>query len=407
MNAQHPVRRRTALATLAATAFTAACGGGGGDAGAPGTPPPAAPPSSWVEGTVTGFGSVFVGGVRYDDSTAEVVDEDGAPRGRDDLKLGMRVEIEAGAVDRVAGLALARRIRLGSELFGPAGAINVPAGTLDVLGQSVLVTEATVFDDSLVGGLSAVADGMLLEVWGFLDVAQQRTVATRVQQRDVAVSYQVRGVVTDLDTTARSFRIGGELISYGGLASAPAAGLLANGRVLRVRVHNVPTAGAWVATQLFAGLRLPLARPDARIEGTITAWTSAARFSVNGLAVDAGTAQFPDGTAGLGVGARVEVNGAVVLDASGTATLVATKVEIETRRPPLLWRPLELRGDITRIDTAAKTFALRGVVVDYASTALYLGGTEADLAVGLRVEVQGGLAADRTRLVARRIQIRR
>ena len=68
----------TRILGLLAALTIAACGGGSDSAavGSGGT-------GSFSVGTITGFGSVFVNGQRYDDSSASVSDEDG-PRSRTD-----------------------------------------------------------------------------------------------------------------------------------------------------------------------------------------------------------------------------------------------------------------------------------------------------------------------------------
>ena len=398
--------RRAALATavaLLSAAFMAACGGGGGDS--PSASGPTAMPSgagSYAQGAITGFGSVIVGGVRFDDSNASVTDDDDGVRSRSEFRLGMTVAVDGGAVDRAANgaSALALRIRLGNEIVGPVGAVDTTASTLTVLGQTVLVTTSTVFDDSLSGGLAAVRVGQVLEVYGMLDPAGGRVVATRVELEDSASVYKLRGAITALDTTAKTFSIGGQTISYAGLPAASVPPGLANGQIVRVRLATTQVNGQWVATALRGGLRLLPALPDAKVEGVITAFTSSASFSVNGLAVNAANANFPDGNSGVVLGARVEVSGRVV-----DGVLVASKVEIEDRRT-LGLRPLELRGELGNLDTAAKTFALRGVTVWYGGSVDWRDGSEATLANGRRVEVRGVLSADRTRLEARRIDFK-
>ena len=67
-------------------------------------------------------------------------------------------------------------------------------------------------------------------------------------------------------------------------------------------------------------------REDAHLRGAITALTSIAAFEVNGLPVDAASASFPDGSAGMVLGTQVEVKGEVV-----NGVLVATKVELDAR----------------------------------------------------------------------------
>ena len=54
---------------------------------------------SYSEGPIGGFGSVIVNGVHFDDSQARIVDADGHTLQSGDLKLGMTVQIDAGAID--------------------------------------------------------------------------------------------------------------------------------------------------------------------------------------------------------------------------------------------------------------------------------------------------------------------
>ena len=393
---------RLALASataIGATALLVACGGGGDATPAAGATPPVA--SSYTQGAITGFGSVFVAGVRFDDSAATFDDDEGNSRSRSELKLGMMVEVDAGAVDRSAASALALRIRLGNEIVGPVGTKDVAASTVQVLGQTVLVTTSTVFDETLAGGLSALTTGTVVEVYGILDPTTGRVVATRIEAEAGATAYKLRGQISNLNTTLKTFTINGQLISY---ASLPGVGVppgLTNGQIVRVRLQTTQVAGAWVATALRGGLRVPdVAHREAHVEGVISTFTSTGNFEVNGLKVDASGATFPDGTAGIVLGARVEVEGVVT-----AGVLVASKVEIAERRTPAE-RPLELRGELGSLNTTDKTFALRGVTVWYGGAVEYRDGTEATLANGKRVEVKGVLSTDRTRLEARRIEFK-
>ena len=380
-------------------ALVAACGGGGDAAPGAGI---AAPQSatSYTQGVISGFGSIIVGGVHFDDSRAAVRDDDGNARNRSELKLGMMVEVDAGNVDRAAASAQAMQIRWGSEIVGPVGVVDALASTVEVLGQTVLVTTSTVFDDTLAGGLAALVAGRVVEVHGILDPANGRVVATRIEAEDSPAAYKLRGQIANLDSTAKTFTINGQPVSYTGLPAAMVPPGLTNGQIVRVLLQTTQVNGAWVAIALRGGLRLPDRSGEAHLEGVITSFTSTASFSLNGLPVDATNASFPDGTTGVEIGARVEVEGTVV-----GGVLVATKVEIEERQVQFR-RPLELRGELGNLNTTDKTFALRGVTVWYGGTVEWRDGTEATLANGKRVEVRGVLAADRTRLEARRIDFK-
>lgn len=395
------VSRRTVLsAALAssASALLVACGGGGDDA--PSTTGGTASTSSYTDGVISGFGSVIVGGVRFDDSAASVSTEDGVAIASSAMKLGMTVEIEGGRIDSAAASALALRIRLNTEVLGPVDAVDTTAGIVTVLGQTVLVTTSTVFDDTLAGGLAALSVGAVVEVYGTLDPANGRIVATRIEAEDSATAYKLRGRIADVDTTASTFSINGTVISYAGLPAAQVPPGLANGQLVRVRLQTAQVGGQWVATALRGGRRWPDAILEAKLEGIVTAFSSLSSFSVNGLPVNAATASFPDGTAGIVLGARVEVTGSIV-----DGVMQASKVEIEERRLPGP-RHWDLRGEIGNLNTTDKTFALRGITVWYGGTVDFRDGTEATLANGVRVRVRGPLATDRTRLEATRIDFR-
>ena len=94
---------------------------------------------TYASGPITGFGSIIVNGVRFDDSAAAVSDDDGAAIGRDRLKLGMQVEIESEVVsdDGSGRKARAAHVRFCSEIVGPVeGAPDVASGRLTVLGNT-------------------------------------------------------------------------------------------------------------------------------------------------------------------------------------------------------------------------------------------------------------------------------
>lgn len=390
----HPWRGPLAACVLA---LLAACGGGGGDA----TDPPVAAGTSYTAGAITGFGSVIVNGVRFDDSGAEIEDEDGGRHGADDLKLGAQVEVIASSIDRAAGTGVATLIRFGSEIKGPVEAVDMAAGRLTVLGQAVIVTPRTVFDDRLAGGLAGVAVDALVEVHGQYDAAQAAVVATRIEHEDSTSEYKLRGELQSLDTAARSFRIGDALIRYDDTTRLDTA--LANGARVKVRLQTTPVDGAWVATRVQGG-RSGLDDGDhaeAEVTGRITAWTSATTFSVDGLPVDASTATFREGQAGVVLGALVEVEGRI-----DNGVLIATKVHLEDEDDDgehERGEDYELHGAISGLDTAARQFNLRGVTVHYSDSTAWRDLGEAQLADGLQVEVKGNLSDDGTRLEATRI----
>ena len=374
-----------ALAALLGAALVVGCGGGGSSA-------PTETASSYTEGPVSGFGSVIVNGVRFDESAATVEDEDGVVQASSELKLGTMVEIDASDVRNAVARAL--RFRFSTDLVGPVNSIDATASTLVALGQTVDVTSTTVFADDLPGGLDGLTTGTVVGVHAHFDASNGHYVATRIDARPNAPLYRLRGIVSHLDTTAKTFQIGGEVISYANVPAGDLPNNFADGLRVRTRLLKTQVNGQWVAVTVRHGVRRLDDLPQAHLRGIVSSFTSATQFAVNGINVDASNASFPDGTAGIVLGARVEVEGR-----AQNGMIVARTVELDDDRKFELHR-FELHGAISGLDTTAKTFMLRGVKVNYNAAVAFVNGTASDLANDRKVEVRGVLAVDRRVLVA-------
>ncbi len=367
-----------------------ACGGGGADTPATvGT----TGPQSFATGPITGLGSVIVNGIRFDDSSARVEsDDDGSLRTARELKLGMMVEVQAGAIDDSAGRAVAGVIRFGSELVGAVTALDAAASTLRMLDQTVEVKATTVFEEGL-AGFGALALGQVLEIHAQFDGASGRYIATRIEREDNANVYRLRGRIAGLDAAAKTFRIGDAVINYAGV---PVADLpsLADGQRVRVRLQTAKVGNQWVAVSVRSGVRRVDDVGDARLRGLITAFTSAQQFEVQGIAIDASGARIEPNAAALVLGALVEVRGT-----ASAGRVVASRVSVRNERDDDL-RRVELHGSASALDTAAKTFMLREIKVDYSQVLEWKDGAAAELANGRQLEVKGVWSADRTTLIA-------
>jgi hypothetical protein len=377
------LRQALAVFCTATLAVVAACGGGGST-----TSGSTAAPTSYSQGPISGFGSIIVNGVRWDDSAATVTDDDGVNHPASDLKLGMMVEVEGGDIDHAGGTGKAMLLRIASEMVGPIASVDAAASTFVVLGVTIEVTTSTVFDSTISGGIGGLNASDVVEVQGLYDAANNKIVATRVQPATAANDYRLRGVVSALDPIAKTFMLGTETIAYGSITGD--ASWLKNGLQVKVRMQTTQVNGAWVADTVRPIVRTLEDLAEAEVEGTITDFTSVTSFSVNGLAVDASGATLPADTSGIVLGAHVEVKGAVK---DGVLVATSVKVDDDSRHdhPP---RTFELHGAISNVNTTDKTFALRGLTVSYAGTVSYLNGTEADLVEGAKVEIKGTLATD-------------
>lgn len=388
-------RRRELV--LAALALLGGCGGV--DSGGTGT---GSAPPTLAYGPITGFGSIIIGGVRYDESSAGIEADDGTMLARSGLRLGMQAEVMASQITSsatAAPSAIASSVRLRSEIVGPIEALDTARSELTVLGQRVAVVASTAFDDTPASGLAALSVGDVVEVYAGLDRAAGRYVASRIERRMAGLGYKLRGVVGSLSLTGRTLTIGAAVIDWSAVAPADPARELAPGSVLRITLSNAPSANVWRATALTRHVAMLADRERVEIEGRISALTSTARFEVDGLAVDAGSAVFPNGTAALALGARVEVEGS----ARG-GVLVAQRVEIKSDGEA---GEVELHGSIESVDTAARQFVVRGVRVVWSAATRFDSSTAADIVVGRKVEVKGRLSADGTRVEASEIHVER
>jgi Domain of unknown function (DUF5666) len=382
---------------LTAAVLAAGCGGGGGvDTGGTGTT------TAFSSGRISGFGSIIVNGIRFDDSTARVFDDDGVERGRGDLKLGMVTGVNAGAVtvDTSTGLSnsKATEIRYGSEIKGPVQALNAAAGTLTVIGQSVKVDTATVFED-LPTGLAGVQVGNLLEVYGFLDRSTGSYTATRIERKLSLLSYKVVGPISALDANAKTFSIGGISIGYG-LFNVSALPTLSNGLDIRATLQTIPKGNVWTATALSSNTPVVADGAQTELEGFITDFVSTSNFKVAGVAVNASGSGlvFKNGTAAqLANGVAVEVEGV-----TRGGVLAASQIEVKSKGGG--GQEFQLFGAIESVNAATQSFVLRGTTVSYSASTRIDNGSAANLLVGASVEVRGVLSGSGNQFVATRLK---
>lgn len=401
-------RPRIALAALAMLGLLASlvggCGGGVDSGGTGHVAPP-----SLARGPITGFGSIVVAGVRYDESQATISDDDGNALAAAALQLGMLATIEADAVDAsgVVPTARARSVRVGEQVLGPVDAVDPLACSVRVLGQTVAAVAATAVDASVptsVGAcrLSRLQPGDWLRAYGSWDAALQRVVASRIERlASLPTAWVLRGDVTAYQPDSQRITIAGQLVDLSALAPSALPRALAVGDAVRVRLRAAaPVDGRHLALSLRRA-DLPAATvASIELEGRISQFSSAQQFRVDGVPVDASRATVTPGAGLLALGAKVEMSGAMV-----DGTLVASRIEVEAGGDDHGDHTIELEGRIGALDTTARTFLLRNTLVSYGASPAYEGGREADLANNRKVKVKGRLSADGQTVVATEIDL--
>ena len=393
MNRDHVVRaswtRRLWIVGATYLALLVACGGGG--VGTGGTGSFASGPGTFASGPISGFGSIIVNGVHYDDSSARIETDDGTARNGDELRLGMVVEVEATAVRNDA--ATAERVRIVSELIGRVDSTD--ANQLVVNGLTVRTEAATVFD-GFNGGRAGVQVGSEVQVYGLSTGAAGDVLATRIEPRPNGSAYKFRGTLSQVNTSNRTFRIGSQGFIYG--PQMAGQDQLANGALVRITVETArDSQGRWIVTSINGGAPQLEEAQDVKANGVITQFNSLANFQVGGWVVDASSAKIEGGALGLGQHVKLEgqVHGGVV---------IASNVRVLGNKDDDQY---ETKGRIVAIDPVAWTFDLNGNHgrVSYArSDIVFVGGTLADLALNRRVTVTGQLSADGALIEAQRIE---
>lgn len=377
--------RITAVA-LATALGVMACGGGGGDQFA------GIDRLGVSNGAITGFGSIFVNGVEWETTDANISLDDN-PGTESDLRLGQVVTVR-GKLSADGTRGDADSIDFDNEVEGPVASID--AGGFVVLGQVIVVGPDTLFDDSIVGGFAG------LEVGDVVDVSGQRDAggairATRVELRDPGEDDEVRGVVSGL--TGSTFQLGGLSVDYGGATLEDfGSDTLSNGDIVEVKggfAGGVLVAYVVERESDVVGEDGEGGEVEGYIKGLARPAANVANFTINGVPVttNAGTGYEGGGYADLVNDLKVEVEGE--FDASGV--LVADKVDIRVQAEDT---DVEVAGLVSGLATDG--LAIEGVWVRAAAATTYedssAGGLDAfslpDINVGDYVEVRG--AEDRS-----------
>jgi hypothetical protein len=379
---------RLALAAAAAM-ILAACGGSDSS-----SPPPdgGIQPGtmSTVVGTISGFGSVIVNGVKFDDSSAAVT-MDGAVAARDRLRVGMVVQIR-GRI-RGDGTGTADSIRYEDCVEGPITAMNQVQNTLTVLGQTVHVDDGTVFDGVTLRDMNSFSIGDTVEVSCLPDPVSNRFQATRMERKGTfangVTEVEVKGPVANLNLAAGTCTIGGLTVNFAGIAAGERPAGLANGMTVEAGGRGYAN-GVLTADRLRDRDRDRIQTPDGdgvEVEGYVSDFVSITSFKVNGQTVNASNATFRNGTAAdILNGVKVEVEGTMV-NGILVARVVILKLQTSVRVEAGMQTKDTALSTITLLGRAIKVTAETRLTDRLANASQPAAITLAGLNVGDRLEV--------------------
>ncbi len=340
----------------------AACGGGSGS----GSTSVSASSQGASVGAVTGFGSVYVNGTRFQTS-GSVSSDDGIER-EDQLEKGMVLKVKGSWDDRGEGRAddVAYDDTLRGPLTSASWDVTTRTGTLALLGQGVELNSQTVFRGATPEQLVANPSGYRVRISGWrIEGGNFR--ASYVGAKAIGLEFdddnevEIEGVVADLDAGAQTFSINGFAIDYQLATGDDDFDLndLSNGMV--VEVEGYLENGIIMAKEIDDEDDLFDNDDDVEISGDLYSFDSAARtFWLNGIQVQFnGDTEFDDISSGSlqdGVYVKVEGdfrNGVLLAD------------EIEGREGDV-----ELDGRIEQIDRANEVLTVSGVRVQLTANTL-------------------------------------
>ena len=285
--------------------------------------------TSVASGPITGFGSVFVSGTEYETTNTSMM-VDGQPGSQRDLKKGMLVRVKATVTERSdtnAPLRTAESLVYEDTLEGVVQSMTPTGSHLVVLGQSVTITPATLIDARIPGG----------------------TVLNLVPGRDLV-------------------EISGFVMGDG---------------VIRATLIDLKTLDA-------------TAIPDYQVKGLIANHRVDQRtFEIGGLTVDYRNSllqDLPGPAGGVWDGLLVDVIGTQVSSETGSSPrlrLTASRVRLEGLGSSDS-EDAVVEGFVTRVLSPGNFFLGNLQVVSDART-VFQGGTNADILVGVHLEVHGRL----------------
>lgn len=350
--------------------------------------------SASASGTVTGFGSVFVNGKKYEANNVTVKIDDESerscsinPNDSCGIKKGMIVTVN-GSFNGAQHTAAA--VRQKDAVEGLVQSVATDGLSLVVMGQTVLIDDATVFDNNVrpVGGDNVEVNGHIRPN----GVIQ----ATFIEKKLINITPEVRGFVKNHTDGAKTFQIGALTVNYATAITTdmpPPSSSNWNGLMVEVKgnVFNATTT-TLTATKIEPENRGVGNQVDEfEVEGYVTQVLGAGNFFISNTQVETtGNTEFRGGTIDeIVVGAKLSVEGRWE-----NGVLLAKHIKFH--------ESVRLEGNIETIGTNSFTLTgLPGITVTVNSQTELNNTSLAGLSSGDHVRVRGRLSGTNSMLATR------
>jgi hypothetical protein len=305
-----------------------------------------------VFGPITGFGSVFVNGSRFETLNSQFIVDGNSAATQDDLALGMVVKLKA-ATENGVYIGDAIEVVYDDEIEGPIATVPVLSGTtktFGIFGQTITIDEiGTVFNGT---DFNSIDQNDVVEISGFR-VSANEISATYVELKGTLVpgvtQVELRGTIQGLAGTPpnETFQVDGTNITTNAMTEldVPNGVLIDN---LYVEVEGIIQADMSVnASKVeFEDDDFGDEADDVSLQGVVSNFVGIDDFEIDGQPIDASNAQLTPANAAslLQNGVEVEVEGDIV-----GGILIAEELEIEDGEA-------ELRSYVSMVMPATGTF---------------------------------------------------
>jgi len=164
-------------------------------------------PNATSSGVVSGFGSVYVNGLRYVTENSSII-ENGTESSEEALKVGMKVTIKAN--QSASNDPTAIEVKYIADAIGEIKDIDLAASSLTILGQTYLITDASKFEGV---AFNELRENVPVELSAFENANGSFTV-TYLTTRDDISEQQLIGTVSKLKKLEKTFFIGDLAVNY-------------------------------------------------------------------------------------------------------------------------------------------------------------------------------------------------
>ncbi len=285
-----------------------------------------------TQGSITGFGSVFVNGVEYNTQASTTITLEGVAQSEDKLAVGMVVKVN-GSVNTDGKTGVANSIDYADDVEGIVLSIDPVAKTVNVMGQTVHLTAGTLYAGAPGYSLATMQPNNVIEVSGYSS-GRGDIFATRIELKKALFAgdeVELKGLVANLNADTKTFMVGTLTINYR-LANVEAPNGLSNDLYVEIKSTSMPVNNVLLANKIEIkdGGRKDVVGEDGdtlALEGIVTKVNLPSMFELNGQAIllDAQT-QYDKS---IVVGAKLEVEGQ--FDTSGNLT--AKKLKFRETSP--------------------------------------------------------------------------